>query len=140
MKGFVSHVKDGDSLVLQVGNQEKEVRLWGIDAPEGNTRQPFAENARAYARELCQRKNITLVVHDRDQYGRIVGEAILPDKTSVNEQMIAAGWAWHFRRHASQRSDFARAEQEARQQGKGLWQDPDPVPPWDWRREHRPKD
>ncbi|MBY0589082.1 thermonuclease family protein [bacterium] len=140
IKGFVSFVKDGDSLVLRVGNEEKEVRLWGIDSPEGNTRQPFAEDARAYARQLAHRKNITLAVHDRDQYGRLVGEAFLPDQSSLNEQMIRAGWAWHFRRHAAEKTSFARAEEDARQEGRGLWQDANPIPPWDWRRDHRPKE
>ncbi len=142
IKGFASHVKDGDSFVLQTGSEEKDVRLWGIDSPEGNTRQPFAQEARDFARRLYQRKNVTIVVHDRDQYGRIVGEVFLPDQVSVNERIIDAGWAWHFRRHAEEKTSFADAELRARQAERGLWQDPDPIPPWEWRRDHppRPKD
>ena len=29
---------------------------------------------------------------------------------------------------------YAFAEQEAKARRVGLWQDPDPVPPWEWRR------
>ncbi len=139
IKGFASHVKDGDSFVLQTGNEEKDVRLWGIDAPEGNTRQPYAGEARDFARQLYQRKNVTIVVHDRDQYGRIVGEVFLADRTSVNEQIIDAGWAWHFRRHAAEKTSFADAQARAQQAERGLWKDSDPIPPWEWRRDHPPR-
>jgi endonuclease YncB( thermonuclease family) len=122
---------------LREGNEDRDIRLWGIDSPEGNTRQPYAPQARDFARQLYQRKKVSVVVRDRDQYGRIVGEAFLPDGTSINEQMLEAGWAWHFRRHAPKQNAFAAAEARARQAGRGLWQDADPIPPWDWRRDHR---
>lgn len=38
----------------------------------------------------------------------------------------------------SKRDRYEAAETEARQQRMGLWQDKDPTPPWDWRRQPRP--
>jgi endonuclease YncB( thermonuclease family) len=139
IKGFASHVKDGDTLVLQQGSKERTIRFWGIDAPEGNTRQPYAEESRALARKLCQRKTVSIIVHDEDSYGRIVGEVVLVDGTNVNLAMIEAGLAWHYEHHARERDDFADAEKAARREGRGLWADEDPVPPWDWRRQHPPQ-
>ena len=34
--------------------------------------------------------------------------------------------------------EFTDAEREAREKRGGLWADPDPVPPWEYRREKRP--
>jgi micrococcal nuclease len=30
--------------------------------------------------------------------------------------------------------EFTDAEREAREKHRGLWADPNPVPPWEWRR------
>jgi endonuclease YncB( thermonuclease family) len=38
-----------------------------------------------------------------------------------------------FRRYAT-RMEYFRIEDEARVAGRGLWSDPHPVPPWEWRR------
>jgi hypothetical protein len=36
-----------------------------------------------------------------------------------------------------QAGEFTDAEREAREKRRGLWADPHPVPPWEYRREHR---
>ena len=45
---------------------------------------------------------------------------------------------WHFKRYESEqrpedRRAYADAEVEARKAKRGLWRDPQPVPPWDFR-------
>jgi endonuclease YncB( thermonuclease family) len=52
------------------------------------------------------------------------------------------GRAWWFRRYASEQSSEDRkryefAAQEAKAKKAGLWRDPDPVPPWEWRKARR---
>lgn len=136
IKGYVSYVQDGDSLILRSGGEDKTIRLWGIDAPEGNSKQPFAEDARAFTNEICHRKQVTILVHDRDRYHRFVGEVILPDGSSANEKIVSAGWAWHYQQHAPHAKNFADAERNARQAKRGLWAGDHPIPPWEWRREH----
>jgi len=136
IKGFVSYVQDGDSLILRSGGEEKTIRLWGIDAPEGNTKQPFAEDARTFTKQLCQRKHVVVLIHDKDRYHRFVGEVILPDGSSANEKIVSAGWAWHYQQHAPEAKNFADAERSARQAKRGLWAGENPIPPWDWRRDH----
>ena len=42
------------------------------------------------------------------------------------------------RARAERRADralYEDAEAKAREKGLGLWRDPEPVPPWEWRRE-----
>jgi endonuclease YncB( thermonuclease family) len=47
---------------------------------------------------------------------------------------------WWFRKYAHEQTPadrvlYENAERKAREERLGLWRDPNPVPPWDWRRE-----
>jgi endonuclease YncB( thermonuclease family) len=60
----------------------------------------------------------------------------------MNLAMIQAGFAWHYKKYQSQQSSsdrllYANAEAQARQRRAGLWRDPQPVPPWEWRNSRR---
>ena len=77
----------------------------------------------------------------RDRYGRIVG-FILVDGQDVNLTQVKTGMAWFYRYYQKElsrenRKLYAQAEDEARATKKGLWQDKNPMPPWEWRRLHR---
>lgn len=133
----VVRVIDGDTVVvLDAGRQQHRIRLSGIDAPE--TRQAFSQRSRqALAADVHQRE-VVVEWDKRDVYGRIVGK-ILVDGTDVNLEQVRRGLAWHFRRYAKEqppqdRVAYARAEDEARAAQRGLWRDPQPVAPWEFRR------
>jgi hypothetical protein len=42
--------------------------------------------------------------------------------------------AWWYQRYAPNHPTLARLETEARAAKVGLWLQPDPTPPWEWRR------
>lgn len=44
--------------------------------------------------------------------------------------------AWVFDRYATDRTLYA-IQDEARAARRGLWSDAAPVPPWEWRAQHR---
>ena len=74
----------------------------------------------------------------RDRYRRIVGFVIV-DGHDVNLAQVKAGMAWFYRYDQKELSTenrklYAQAEDEARANNKGLWQDKNPMPPWEWRR------
>ncbi len=46
---------------------------------------------------------------------------------------VSAGMAWAFTRYLTDPA-VARAQVEAQQGRRGLWADPEPIPPWEWRR------
>jgi endonuclease YncB( thermonuclease family) len=138
VEGRVTHVPDGDSLRVRVGTREYSVRLYGIDAPEGNTRQPYADEARDYARRLAEGKTVRLFVRDHDRFGRVVAEATLPDGANVGHAMVEAGLAWHYTAFAKSDERLAALQAGARQARRGLWSDPNPTAPWEWRKRHRP--
>jgi len=54
-------------------------------------------------------------------------------------RQIETGMAWWYRKYAREQAqgdaaDYDRAETQARSRRIGLWSEPNPVPPWDWRR------
>lgn len=129
----VVHVQDGDSLIVSRDGGEVTVRLEGIDAPERS--QPFATVARRHLRSLAEDREVTLEEVESDRYGRLVARVRVGER-DLSEEMVAAGLAWHYTFHSDDPT-LARLEREARSAELGLWQDREPVPPWDWRRERR---
>jgi endonuclease YncB( thermonuclease family) len=126
-------ISDGDTItVLTAEKKQVKIRLHGIDAPEAG--QPFGTRAKQLASQLAFGKTVTIKERDKDRYGRTVADVILPDGRSMNHEMVREGMAWRYRRYAPNDKELSRLETEAKTAHKGLWSDPDPVPPWDWRK------
>jgi micrococcal nuclease len=90
----VRHVVDGDSLYL-VGVQ-RQIRLWGVDAPE--LKKPGYFAARNALMQKVKGKRLRCVTQDHDRYGRIVARCFMPATKSrpvldVNEWMLKSGTA-----------------------------------------------
>ena len=58
---------------------------------------------------------------------------MLPDGRVLNQELVKAGFAWWYRRYAPDDETLVQLEREAREAKRGLWADPDPLPPWEWR-------
>ncbi len=78
-------------------------------------------------------KTVTVQDHGRYRYGRTIGEVILPDGRVLNHEMAKAGFAWWYRRYAPDDGTLAQLEADAKAAKRGLWADPNPLPPWAWR-------
>ena len=128
--GRVVGITDGDTIkVLRAGRAET-VRLEGVDAPE--KRQAYGERARRFAADLSFDQTVVVKATGRDRNGRLLGEVVLPDGRSLNQELVRAGYAWWFRKY-SRDVRLARLEEEARQDRRGLWADHAPEPPWAYR-------
>jgi micrococcal nuclease len=143
VEGTVTRVSDGDSVIVVTAEETKlRTRLYGIDAPEvrhgKKVGQPFGEDAKRALSEMILGKKVRLEIIDIDRYRRMVGIVYLDGK-NINEEMVRLGLAWAYRRYldAPYASEFIGAEQEAREKGLGLWQEPNPMPPWEFRRRTR---
>ena len=140
LTGKVVKVADGDSItVLDNTNTQHRIRLQGIDAPE--RKQAFGNASRKHLASLVAGKEVTVKWAKRDRYGRIVGTVIV-DGHDMNLAQVKTGMAWFYRYYqkelsAENRKLYAQAEDEARANKKGLWQDKNPMPPWEWRRLYR---
>lgn len=132
--GKVVSVLDGDMIEVFHNSIPERVRLNGIDCPEKS--QPFGKAARKFTSSLVFGNQVTVQVIGRDQYGRTIGEVTLGDGRSLNRELIRAGFAWWYRKYSK---DFSLGdlEDEARMAKRGLWADPNPIPPWEWRKRHR---
>ena len=126
------YVQDGDTFKLP--DNKTRVRLWGIDAPEKG--QAYADEARSRLKELCEGKAVRLEIKDTDQYGRKVA-IVWIGKKNINLQMVKEGLAWHYAYFAPDAKDLAAAEKAARKARKGLWQDKNPINPYDFRKKNR---
>ena len=127
----VERVVDGDTLILRVAEVTYRARLHGVDAPE--TRQPWGPESTQTLRDLVVGSGpITVEVPDIDRYGRLIVK-LYADGVYLNRKLVARGAAWHYTRYDDS-DELAEAEQAARDRGIGLWSQPDPVAPWEWRR------
>ena len=126
-------VTDGDTIKVMINRRQRRVRLEGIDCPERG--QPFGQKAKQLTSKMCFGREVQLHITGRDRYGRDLAEVIVDD-TNVNQELLRAGLAWHYKRYNSD-PGLAKLEDEAREAGRGLWADPKPIPPWDWRRGKR---
>lgn len=74
----------------------------------------------------------------RDAYGRILGR-VIADGTDVGLTQLTNGNAWYVKSEAPQLTPQARkrypaAEAAAKKNRIGLWADPKPVSPWEFRK------
>lgn len=127
-------VKDGDTVVLLRNGKEETIRLYGVDTPE--KAQAYGQKARQFTSDMVFGKYVRLITHNKDRYGRTVGTIILPDGRSLNEELIKNGFAWHYKAYSND-VNLANAEADARRFKRGLWQDANPVAPWDYRKNKR---
>jgi endonuclease YncB( thermonuclease family) len=112
--------KDGDSLMVG----DKEVRLYGIDAPEwdqscqrGGQDWSCGSAAADKLAQLVTGKNVVCSTVGTDQHGRVLGRCMV-GATDVNRVMVASGYAVAFRRYSS---DYVSAEDSAKANKRGIW-------------------
>lgn len=123
-------VSDGDTITVLAGTEQVKVRLNGIDCPERG--QPFGGKARQLTSELAFGKRVTVRPFGHDRYGRVLGEVLLPGGRVLNEELVAAGMAWHYTRYSDD-ATLARLERRAREARVGVWSEGQPVAPWEFR-------
>jgi len=123
-------VQDGDTLTcLDENNQQQKVRLAEIDAPELG--QDFGKVSREALASMVFGKTVEVVDDGKDRYGRWIGH-VLVNGSDVNREMVSTGNAWHYAAYSKDQS-LAQLQSQARAQQIGLWAQPDPVAPWQFR-------
>lgn len=130
IEGTAVGITDGDTItVLDAYNEQHKIRLDGIDAPE--TKQAYGTRAKQALSAKVYNQRVRVEWRERDKYQRIVGRVYV-DSRPINREMVEDGWAWHFKKY-SRDEILADAERSARASQKGLWADPHPIPPWEFR-------
>ena len=135
--GNVIAISDGDTITLLTPEkQQLKIRLVGIDSPE--KKQAYGTKARDHLAAYVFRQEVEVDIRKKDQYGRSLAVIYFGGK-DINQLMIRDGYAWFYKHYAKEQPKeealrYAESEREARTQGKGLWADPHPIPPWDFRK------
>jgi endonuclease YncB( thermonuclease family) len=93
-----------------------------------------------------------VIWNKRDRYKRIVGQVMVtspsclrptcPKAVDAGLRQVETGMAWWYRKYAREQpgdaaATYEHAEAQAQSRRTGLWSEPNPVPPWDWRKARR---
>lgn len=160
--GKVIGVGDGDTItVIDEIRNKHTIRLAFIDAPETSchskkpnprdeqcqeTAQDYGKLAKNNLVSLVYQSVVKVDVLPGSTYGREIGIIYRQQDQSllnVNFEQVRNGYAWFYRRYAKQQLApddyelFSKAEQAARDARKGLWSNPSPTPPWEYRENDR---
>ena len=135
LTGKVVRIADGDTFTLLVEKKQHRIRLYGIDAPETKGGQPYSQKSKDYLASMIAGKTVTVEVKDTDRYGRYLGVVSTSDIKDVNLEMLRSGMAWHYD-YFDNTPAYKTAHQQAKKAKKGLWTDPSPINPYDWRKKH----
>ena len=136
VRAQVVRVIDGDTIEIDIPDPREDrpvtrLRLWGVDCPElakaDQPAEPFADEAAAQTRSLADGQVIALRLEShrtRGEYGWLLAHVELPDGSSLNEALLAGGYAkvddrWPH----SLLGRYAQLDRTARRQSVGLWSD-----------------
>ena len=137
IRGRVVAVSDGDTITVldEMDKGNFKIRLDKIDAPE--KKQAFGNRAKQFLSALIFGKQVAVRFKAVDRYGRILG-TVFCDGVEINLVMVQNGYAWHYS-HYDKTPAYIHAEKQARAYRKGLWTDPKPINPHDFRKKRRGK-
>ncbi|MHB8121733.1 MAG: thermonuclease family protein [Desulfuromonadaceae bacterium] len=139
IEGMVRAVYDGDTVLLTTREESRlKVRLYGIDAPEtqkpDTPGQAYAAIARRTLMYKVMGRRVTAELVDIDKYKRAVA-VIRYAGRDINREMVSEGMAWAYRQYlqGAYASEYIGAENLARSRRAGIWREPNPQPPWEFR-------
>lgn len=147
-KVVATFVTDGDSFFFNGGSTPAyECRLDVVDTPEtaktkyNKPGQPYGEEATAYLKKMIENKEVDIHVTGKakgynGKEGRNICQVEINGK-GVDLELVKAGMAWVYQRFvipgSARAEELNNAEQEARNKKKGLWKDPNPEYPEQFR-------
>lgn len=131
-RGVVSHVTDGDSLWVRpdTGAEPIELRLLDLDAPEGC--QSYGAEAKQALRARVLHQKVRVRTRGVDDYQRQLARVDHRGQ-DVGAWMVRHGYAWSMSFHGKA-GPYARLEEQARSERKGLWSLPGALEPRSFRK------
>lgn len=130
--GKVVSVIDGNTVeVLTESNELVVLILADIDSPE--LTQEFGNEAKEYLEKISLKKEVTVEFRGKDRKGNNLGVLLIKGKTDARIALLQQGLAWTAERNPNPELEVHRTSAQA--EGKGLWKNNNPTPPWIHRRE-----
>ena len=126
----IKRVVDGDTIHVFYQDEVYKIRLTEIDAPERD--QPYGSNSTEYLKNLLKEGMVDVDISGTDRYGRKLGR-LYWQGIDINRELVSAGYAWVYDQYVTDNS-FYENQSKARNSKKGLWEDQNPLEPWNWRK------
>ena len=123
-------VHEGDRLTIHHDGQKETMYLKDIDCPE--LKQSYGKQAKQVVAAFVGNRDIVVRGLTRDKRGRTSAEILLPNGHNLGHELVKEGLAWS-QRAGSSHPSLVDLEELARAEHKGLWSEPNPVPPWKWK-------
>lgn len=134
LSATVTRIIDGDTFEIVTSNQQTyKVRMNAIDCPE--RKQPYYQQAKNKLAAYIFGRVVQINWASKDRNQRILGDVYFKNNY-INQQLIADGLAWHFKRY-NNNPQLAAVEDKAKQEKKGIWQEANPVAPWLYRQQRK---
>jgi micrococcal nuclease len=76
----------------------------------------------------------------KDRYGRMIA-LVAVNKQLLNEELVRAGYGWVYYTYCNEMigENWKALQLEAKIDKRGLWADPEAIPPWEFRKTSRGK-
>ena len=123
-------VHEGDRLTIHHDGRSETIYLKDIDCPQ--LKQPYGKQAKHAIAAYVGNREVVVRALKRDRHGRTTAEILLQDGRNVGHELVKEGLAWS-RPDTSQGQTLGDVEELARAEHRGLWSEPNPVPPWKWK-------
>ncbi|WP_294290570.1 thermonuclease family protein [uncultured Chryseobacterium sp.] len=131
VKGKVIKIKDGDTIVVLLGdNTEQTLRLAEVDCPESG--QAFGKNAKQFTSGQVFGKTVIFYKVGKDRYGRGVAGVFYDGDKYLSREIVKAGFGWWYFK-ASKNTELQKLQDEAKEKKLGLWAGTMAMSPWDFR-------
>ncbi len=137
-QGKVVGVPDAGLFLVSHENQVDKISLYGIECPGRG--QPFWEESRVLASHLAMQKTVEVTpLYAGNDGSQIALVRIEGSRDYLNVQLVSHGLAWVRPKECSANicADWRGLENLARSNAIGLWMEPSPIPPWEWKKEQR---
>ena len=135
LTGKVIGIKDGDTVVvIDAANNQTTLRLAEVDCPE--KKQAFGTKAKQFTSDAVYLKEVKYIITDTDRYGRSIAKVYYDDNKYLSAEIIKNGFGWQYKKYSTS-TLLANLEQEARQNKRGLWVDPNPIYPSVFRKNNK---
>ena len=126
------------------------VRIVAVDTPEtakfGAAGQKYGDAAADFARQKLSGKRVSVKLHGRDRYHRVLGSVYYQDgffKRDIGEELVKSGLAVVYRQSGGKYPNgiayWNKAEEEARRLKRGIWSEPQVELPSEYKKKMREK-
>ncbi len=132
--GKVQEVLEGDTLTVKLEGSEntEKIRIYGIDAPDEG--QKFFEESKKFLTENINNKEVKVEILTEDNQGFKVAKIYMDNEQPIGNMIIKEGYAWWDEENAKEETELKKLCASAIREKKGLWADPTPLAPWDYRK------